>query len=237
MAKKPVHFSVGLFPYDRWGGIKPIADAAKHADDLGFYGLTFPEHIVMPVRPDVPPVSVMWYDNFVLASHVATLTKRIRLIFNVMVIPYRNPVVAAKLISTLDQVSNGRLTVGVGAGWLRGEFRVLGVNAEERGPLTDEYLRAMKVLWTEANPEFRGKYVSFSRFAFEPKCVQKPHVRLWMGGSGKAPMRRVIEIGDGWAPMTGDLPDLKRDISLIKERAIAAGRDPEALDFSYSLVV
>ncbi len=233
--RKPLGFSAPLFPYDRWGGVQPMVRAVQRAEEMGFAAVQFPEHIVMPVRPDVPPVSAVWYDNFVLASHMASLTKSIRLIFNVMVVPYRPPVQTAKLISTLDVVSGGRLTVGCGAGWLRGEFRVLGVPHAERGALTDEYLRAMKVLWTQDNPEFQGKYVSFSRLAFLPKCVQKPHVPLWIGGSGPRPRARVIELGDGWAPMVGELPDLKRDIATVKELAKAAGRDPERLDFSFSI--
>ncbi|MCH8189841.1 MAG: LLM class F420-dependent oxidoreductase [Chloroflexi bacterium] len=234
---KPMRFSINLFPYDRWGGIEPIAQAAKRADELGFFGVSFPEHIVMPVKPGVPPVSAVWYDNFVLASHIATVTQRIRLIFNVMVVPYRPPIQMAKLVSTLDVVSQGRLILGVGAGWLRGEFRVLGLPHDERGAMTDEYLRAMRILWTEENPEFEGKYVSFSRVAFLPKCVQKPHVPIWVGGSGPRPLRRTVELGDGWSPMVGNLDELSRDITWIKEQVRAAGRDPDALDFSYSITI
>ncbi|MEE9286181.1 MAG: TIGR03619 family F420-dependent LLM class oxidoreductase [Dehalococcoidia bacterium] len=234
---KPMRFSINLFPYDRWGGIEPIVQAAQRADELGFFGITFPEHIIMPVRPDVPPVSAVWYDNFVLASHVASLTRRVRLIFNVMVVPYRPPVQMAKLVSTLDVVSQGRLILGVGAGWMRGEFRVLGLPHDERGAMTDEYLRAMRTLWTEENPEFQGKYVSFARLAFLPKCVQKPHVPIWVGGSGPRPLRRVVEMGDGWSPMVGTLEELARDIAWIKERVRAVGRDPDVLDFSYGVTI
>lgn len=230
-----MHFSIPLFPYDRWGGVEPIVKAAQQAEAMGFFGVTFPEHIIMPVRPDVPPVSVVWYDNFVLAAHIATLTRRLRLIFNVMVVPYRPPVQTAKMVSTLDAVSNGRLIVGVGAGWLRGEFRTLGVPHAERGTITDEYLRAMKALWTQEKPAFAGKYVSFANIAFLPKCVQQPHVPLWIGGSGPRPLARVVELGDGWAPMVGELPALQRDIATIKDKVRAAGRDPTRLEFSFSI--
>ena len=79
-------FQVALFPYDRWNGIEAMGEAALAAEELGFDGLSFPDHVIMPVRPDVPPVSTVWYDNFVLASHLATLTSRIRLVFNVLVV-------------------------------------------------------------------------------------------------------------------------------------------------------
>ncbi len=234
---RPMRFSVGLFPYDRWGGIGPLGEAARLADDLGFFAIQFPEHIIMPVRPDRPEVSTVWYDNFVLGSHLATLTQRVRLMFHVMVVPYRRPVQTAKLVSTLDQVSGGRLILGVGIGWLRGEFRTLGVSFSQRAAMTDEYIRAMRVLWTEESPSFAGEYSSFANIRFEPKCLQKPHVPIWVGGSGAGPMRRVLEFGDGWAPMVGTLDEQARDIASIKDQLRTSGRDPEVFDFSYSISV
>lgn len=228
-------FHVSLFPYDRWNGIEAIGDAVLRAEELGFDGVSLPDHVVMPVRPDVPPVSTVWYDNFVLASHLATLTSRIRLIFNILVLPYRPPVQLAKLLSTLDVVSSGRITLGVGTGWLRGEFRILGIPFEERGAITDETLRAMKELWTQERPEFSGEYASFSGLAFEPKCVQRPHIPVWIGGSGPRALDRVVEHGDGWSPMVGELADLRRDIARIRERVRELGRDPSTLDFCFGI--
>ena len=237
MTAKPMRFSFSPFPYDRWGGVEPIARAAKRAEELGYFGMVMPEHIIMPVRPDVPPVSIVWYDNFVLGAHLATLTKRLRLIFLVMVVPYRPPIQMAKLLSTLDVVSNGRLIAGVGAGWMRGEFRTLGIDITKRGDLTDEYLRAMRALWTQERPEFEGATVKFGNIAFEPKCVQKPHVPLWIGGSGPRPIRRLIELGDGWSPMVGTIETLTKELAAVKTALRAAGRDPEALDYSWSFHV
>lgn len=228
-----VAFTVGLFPYDRWGGVGAITEAVQAAEELGFAGVTLPDHVVMPVRPDRPPVSTVWYDDFVLATHLAAHTRRLRLLFNVLVVPYRPPVQLAKLIATLDVVSGGRLTVGVGTGWLRGEFRVLGVPHAERGAITDEYLRAMKVLWTEAEPSFDGHYTSFGRLAFEPRCHQQPHVPLWIGGSGRAPLRRVLELGDGWTPMAGSLEDLRAGVEWLRANAPRYGRDPDELALSF----
>ena len=236
-ASKPMTFSIFMPPYDRWKSVDEIGEAARLADSLGF-DMSFGEHIVRPVAAGVPTGPVVYYDIFVLASHLATLTKRARLIFNVLVVPYRPPVLAAKLISTLDVISKGRLVVGTGVGWARGEFAALGVPFEERGAITDEYLRAMKVLWTEENPTFAGKYVAFSDIVFAPKCVQKPHVPLWIGGGGRAPLRRTVELGDGWSPSdtsknADSLDSLARDILWIKEHAEATGRDPAALDFAF----
>jgi probable F420-dependent oxidoreductase len=235
MPDPQITFSAPLFPYDRWGGIQAIGQAARHADELGFHALSLPDHVIMTVRDDVPPVSTVWYDNFVLSAHLAALTRRLRFLFNVLVVPYRPPLVLAKLISTLDVVSGGRITLGIGAGWLKGEFRVLGLPFEERGAMTDEYLRAMKVLWTEEKPSFEGRYTSFSRIAFEPRCVQKPHVPLWIGGSGRGPLRRVVELGDGWTPMVGTPDELRQQGDWIREQLAARGRDPASLTFAFGL--
>ena len=141
----------------------------------------------------------------------------------------------AKMISTLDQVSKGRLIVGTGVGWMRGEFRVLGLAHKNRGAITDDYLAAMRELWTAESPAYTGDYTSFGNIAFEPKCYQAPHVPLWIGGSGPAAERRGAEFGAGWIPMTGELPALGKDIARIKKRVRAKGRDPEILDFAYEI--
>ncbi len=231
----PMQFSVPLFPYDRWGSVEAIAEVAELADELGIGALQFPDHVIMPVFEGRPDVSVVWHDNFVLGAYLAARTRRLRFIFNVLVVPYRPPVLLAKLISTLDTVSQGRLTLGIGAGWLRGEFRVLGVPFAERGALTDEYLRAMKVLWTEERPSFEGRTIRFSGIAFEPRCVQQPHVPLWIGGSGPAPLRRALELGDGWSPMVGELAELAPEVARMKERLAARGRDPARFAFNSSI--
>lgn len=230
-----MQFSVPLFPYDRWGSVDAIAEAAELADELGIHALQFPDHVFMPVVEGRPDVSVVWYDNFVLGAYLAARTTRLRFIFNVLVVPYRPPILLAKAISTLDTVSKGRLTLGVGAGWLKGEFRVLGVPFEKRGALTDEYLRAMKVLWTEERPSFEGPTVEFSRIAFAPRCVQQPHVPIWVGGSGPAPLRRALELGDGWSPMVGELDELAREVAQLKQQLAERGRDPATFRFNSSI--
>jgi alkanesulfonate monooxygenase SsuD/methylene tetrahydromethanopterin reductase-like flavin-dependent oxidoreductase (luciferase family) len=116
---------------------------------------------------------------------------------------------------------------------------MLGVSYEDRGSITDEYLRAMKVLWTEDEPRFSGRHVEFSDIVFEPKCVQQPHVPIWVaGGSGRGPMERLLALGDGWMPMGGDTGNELRDtIARIKDEAAGRGRDPEAITFRYTIGV
>ena len=230
-----MEFSVPLFPYDRWGSVDAIAEAAELADELGIHALQFPDHVFMPQVEGRPDVSVVWHDNFVLGAYLAARTARLRLIFNVLVIPYRPPILLAKAVSTLDTVSKGRLTLGVGAGWLKGEFKLLGVPFDRRGALTDEYLRAMKALWTQEQPSFEGSAVRFSRIAFEPRCVQRPHVPLWIGGTGPAPLRRALELGDGWSPMVGGLAELAPQVARMKRELAQRGRDPAAFRFNSSI--
>jgi probable F420-dependent oxidoreductase len=232
-----VSFSVSLFPYDRWTSIESMARAALHAEACGFDGLTIQDHVIMPVRPGVAPVSTDFPDPLVLTAYLATLCERLRFIFSVLVVPYRPPIQLAKQLATLDRVSGGRLTVGVGIGWLKGEFRTLGIPFKERADRCDEALRAMKVLWTEPQPEFHGRWTEFSQIAFEPRCVQKPHVPLWLGGGGPWSLARAVELGDGWIPMVGGIDELRRGADWIREQLTARGRDPRKFEFSYGISV
>ena len=232
-----VSFSVPLFPFDRWGGIEGMARAALHAEACGFAGLTVQDHVIMPVRPGVEPVTTEFPDPLVLTAHLATLTEKLRFIFSVLVVPYRPPIQLAKQLSTLDVVSGGRLTVGVGVGWLKGEFRTLGIPFAERADRTDEWLRAMKVLWTEKEPVFHGRWTNFEHIAFEPRCVQRPHVPLWLGGGGVRSLRRAVELGDGWIPMVGGVEELARGAAWIREQLAARGRDPAKFAFSFGVAV
>ena len=231
-----MNFSVSMSStYDQWGCIAPIGEAARVADESGFFGIQMGDHILHSLEPGALRRGLIWYDPFVLASHLATLTKHVRIVFGVVVLPYRHPIHTARLVSTLDQISGGRVVLGVGSGWLRAEFDALGVPFDHRGAMTDEYIKAMKVLWTEDRPSFEGRYVSFGNLVFLPKCVQEPHVPLWIGGASRPAMRRAAHLGDCWCPNAGGPESLAKDIAWTKARALALGRQPDALDFSYRL--
>ena len=151
-----------------------------------------------------------------------------------MIVPHRNPVLAAKMLATLDMLSQGRIILGVGAGWMREEFEALGLPPfEERGDVTDEYIRVFKELWTSDDPSFDGKYCSFSNITFQPKPVQKPHIPIWVGGESPRALRRAAELGNGWSPI-GSNPQfplhrpeqLEAAIGRLAERCRRVGRDP-----------
>ena len=154
-----------------------------------------------------------------------------------MIVPYRNPLLAAKILATLDVLSQGRLTLGVGVGWMEEEFVALDAPPfAERGAVTNEYLLAFKELWTSDNPTFDGKYCRFSDVAFLPKPVQKPHPPIWVGGQSRPAIRRAAELGNGWHPV-GAIPaaplepeELDQNIVTLRRFAERAGRDPGEID-------
>lgn len=232
-----MRFSLPLYPYDRWQGVDAIGAAVVRADELGFAAVALPEHVVMPRRDGASAPSTVWYDNFVLAGMLAGLTSRIRFQLHAMVVPYRHPVVAAKLLSTLDTVSGGRVTVVAAAGWVRREFELVGVDYDRRGALTDEYLAAMKVLWTEDDPVFHGPTVDLTDLDFRPRCVQAPHVPLWIGGGGRRPLRRAAAVGDGWAPLGDDVAALEAGIGWLRRELAERGRDEASFTFSADLPI
>jgi probable F420-dependent oxidoreductase len=229
-------FSLWLWPYGRWGGIEAMGEAARRAEALGFASVSVSDHTISTTGPESDGVTALWPDWSVLSTYLALQTTRLRILTS-LVIPYRPVLPMAKQIATVDVVSKGRFTLAAAVGWLRPEFQMLGVDYRQRGSITDEYLQAMKILWSEEEPAFEGRHVSFKDIVFEPKCVQKPHVPIWVaGGSGAGPIRRLLQYGDGWMPMGGGLDQELRDTVLrVKEEAAAHGRDPEAITFRYTI--
>lgn len=230
-------FGFGLAPFDRWQGYEEMADAVAAAEQVGFDYVTVPDHVIVPVEGEQPRSGVVFPDVVALSAFLAARTSRIRIVLAALVVPLREPVSLAKQLATVDQVSRGRLGVVVGAGWLQSEFEALGVGFEDRGDRTDEYLQVLKTCWTERVPSFAGRYLSFPPSALEPKCVQQPHVPLWIGGNGPRPERRVVQFGDGWAPLTGTFDERVAAMARIRGRAAAVGRDPDDLAFVGGLTV
>jgi probable F420-dependent oxidoreductase len=229
-------FSLWLWPYARWGGLEEMGRVAQRAEEVGFASVSVSDHTISTVSPASAGAGPSWPDWSVLSTYLAMRTSRIR-ILSCVVVPYRPLLPQAKQIATVDQVSGGRFTLAAAVGWLKPEFEMLGVDYSKRGAITDEYLRAMRELWTADEPEFEGEHASIRDVIFEPKCVQAPHVPIWIaGGNGEATIRRVLELGDGWMPMGGDLGDgLKDDIARIKDRAVGIGRDPDGITFRYTV--
>jgi probable F420-dependent oxidoreductase len=224
-----MRFGFSPFPFARFRDIEEIADVARLGDELGFDALMLPEHLLPPAWPEADMSTKLWHDFPTLAAYLAGVTRRIRFISGVTVVPYHPPIPFAKALATLDVVSGGRVGLGAGTGWMGAEFRRLGIPFEERGAITDEYLRAMKELWTSDAPRFAGKYVSFDDVSFYPKPVQKPHIPIYVGGTGPRPYQRVAELGDGWYPMTATIAEIRAGLADIRRRMERLGRDSSNL--------
>ncbi|MGH8010840.1 MAG: TIGR03619 family F420-dependent LLM class oxidoreductase, partial [Candidatus Binatia bacterium] len=152
----------------------------------------------------------------------------------ICLVPEHNPVVLAKNVASLDFLSRGRFDFGVGIGWLAEEFTAVNVPWERRGERTREYLKAMKLLWTEEEPDFKGEFYSFPKVHLFPKPVQKPYPPIIFGGESAPALKRVAEVGDGWFGVNVTVDDAKTKIERIRQYARAAGRDPGKLHFSVS---
>jgi len=214
---------------------------ARQAEALGFYCLTIADHVIVPKDISVPypytvdgkyPGTGYHLETLSTMGFLAGATQRIRFATSVMILPYRNPIVTAKMLASLDVLSGGRVIVGAGVGWMKEEFENIGTEPfSERGKVTDEYIAAFRELWTSENPTFEGKYCRFSDIVFLPKPVQKPTIPIWIGGHSKQAIRRAARLGDGWHPIGGvptiplEPEDVAADMSMLREYAEKAGRD------------
>jgi probable F420-dependent oxidoreductase len=223
-----MEFGFGVFPYS-YVSFAETAELARWGDQLGYYAFTLPEHLLTPNWPQAPISTKFWYDTSVIGAYIAAVTSKLKLLTSVSVVPYHPPVQMAKTLATLDVVSNGRVLYGIGSGWMKAEFKRLGIPFKERAAITEEYLRAMKELWTADAPSISGKYVSFDNVAAHPKPVQKGGIPIFIGGFGDGPFRRVATLGDGWFPMSLSPKDVVRGLSQIKPLMEKQGRDPKSL--------
>jgi probable F420-dependent oxidoreductase len=221
----------------------------RSGEDLGFETVVCPDHLVFPKEISSPypynqqavhpgTVGGACLDQLTVLAFIAGQTTTLRLGTSVMIVPHRNPIVAAKALATLDVLSNGRVTLGVGAGWLKEEFETLDLPAfEERGAVTDEYIHAFIELWTSDDPTFEGKYVNFSNIHFLPKPVQKPHIPIWVGGESNRAIMRAARIGNAWHPL-GSNPNfplntpelLKASMDRLAARTEREGRDSKDVE-------
>jgi probable F420-dependent oxidoreductase len=196
---------------------------AAQAEELDYDSVWVSDHVVVPTA-NIAGIGEAIYDPLVTLAVVAGSTRRVRLGTTVLIVPYRNPVVTAKMVASLDALSGGRVILGVGAGWLAAESAALGVPFAQRGPMTDEYLRAMQELWRDPDPSFAGTYTQFSGLKFAPRPVQRPHPPLWVGGHSRAALRRAVEFGAAWHPINRSPDELRAGRDQLDRLARSAGR-------------
>lgn len=229
-----------------------VMTLAQRAEALGYAYIGIADHLVVPEKhgdryayttDGVWPGSASGecFDAIATLAFLAGCTQRIKLLTSVVVVPYRPPVLAAKLFLTADVLSGGRVIAGVGSGWMREEFMALGTPPfKDRGAITDEYLSAWKALWTQPHPKLQGKYTNFDNVVFAPKPTSQPHPPIWVGGESPAAMRRAVQLGDAWYPVSNNqhvrlnTPDrLQAGIGNLHRAADKAKRDPTTIDVGY----
>ena len=224
---------------------------ARQAEELGFDHLWLSDHIVMPAQVASPypysPTGVShldplepYFEPLSTLCYLAGCTQRIKMGTHVLVLPYRNPLFTAKIVSSLDNMSGGRVILGVGVGWMEEEFKALGLNTyPERGRVANEHIRIFKELWTKDDPQFTGRYHQFSGIKFFPKPSQKPHPPIWVGGHSPAALRRAARLGDGWMPfgrppMTLEPEEIADLVDQLRDMSVEAGRSREVVDIAFS---
>ena len=226
-----------------------IVAIARGAESMGYATIVAADHIVFPVRVESKyPYTVDGgfpgqgdaLEQLSLLAFLAGVTERARLVTSVMILPHRNPLVTAKALATIDVLSKGRLTVGVGEGWMREEFQALGATGfDERGRVSDEYLEILKKCWTRDPVAHHGRFYAFEALHCLPRPVQQPHPPIWIGGHSIPSLRRVARHGQGWHPVgatsASPLPptEFRALTERLKRLTEAERRDYDALTISF----
>jgi len=213
---------------------------AEHAEAAGFDSLWTVEHVVIPAGYESPyPYSQTGRmagsedspvpDPLIWLAYVAARTSRLLLCTGVLILPQRSPLITAKEVATLDQLSGGRVRLGVGIGWLREEFEAIGAPFEERAARTEEAIAAMRTLWSQKAPTFAGRFYRFQDARMWPKPVRGT-VPVVIGGHSEAAARRAGRLGDGYFPASADPASIPGLIEVMRDAAARAGRDPATLE-------
>jgi len=222
------------------GVVDTLLTITQKAEALGFDSLWVPDHVVLPttIKSRYPynytgrfpiPSEASFLEPLSVLGYLAGVTQRVRLGTWVLVLPHRNPIVTAKMFATLDVLSRGRIILGAGIGWMEEEITLLGAPFKKRGALSDEYLRVMKELWTNPDPQFEGQFCRFSGIKCEPKPVQQPFP-VWIGGHSARAMRRVVEFGAGWVAASRSFAAFQESCEALKAAAARAGRDVKSIE-------
>jgi probable F420-dependent oxidoreductase len=217
-----IEFGVSLPNLGGFPNPDAIEPFVHQMEELGYHSIFAGDHVALPVQPKSQYVGSSTgvadftakhdiYEAFTLLSYLAGVTTRLRLGIAVQILPNRHPVLNAKMISTLDVLSKGRVILGVGTGWCQEEFEALGGDFHHRGAVTDEHIRIYKEICTGEEVDFRGRYYQVQNIKVLPRPVQQPHPPIWVGGIGPNQRRRAATLGDGWYPIRITPQELAKD--------------------------
>jgi probable F420-dependent oxidoreductase len=217
-------------------------EICRRAEAAGFESLWGGEHVILPSKiessypytadgkipamPDTPiPDPLIWL------AFAAAAAPSMRLGTCILIVPQRNPLILAKELATLDQLSGGKVELGLGVGWLEEEFQALGVPWERRGARNDEYIEAMRTLWSGPEVEFHGEFVDFPKVTCSPRPIQ-PTIPILVGGDSEVAVKRAARLADGYFPGEGDPDRLASLIARVRQAAEDAGRDPDEIEIN-----
>jgi len=222
---------------------RQVCGLARKAEECGLDSIWTFEHVIvpidyasrypyhssgkMPIAPETPFV-----DPLIALSHAAAVTTKLRLCTGINILPQANPLLLAKQAASLDAVSEGRSELGLGIGWLREEFDANGTPFARRGARFDDYLRAMKKVWSGETVEHDGEFVQWSGFKSHPRPRQRPHMPIVIGGTSDRAFRRVVELGDGWFAPNKGVDDLRDQIGRLQRISTELGRDPDTIEIT-----
>ena len=223
--------------------VHSLARIAQNAEHLGYDGVFLSDHIAVPsdLRSAYPyrsdgrfplAASDRILEPITTLAYLAAVTTRLRLGFSVLVLPYRHPVLNAKMLGTLDVISNGRLIVGAGVGWMEEEFVALGSEYDARGAVTNEHIALLKAFWTDEQPEVRGAHYSVAGLGMAPMPVSRPHPPIWTGGISPPALRRAANLADGWHGVRQSPADVARVAARIGELRATRGESMEGFTMS-----
>jgi len=229
---------VGIFVFHTDTSLDP-ATLAKRAEELGFASFWVPEHAIIPSQTSsrhrgssdgtIPEPYYRITDPFVALARASAVTTKIQLGTGICLVPERHPLQLAKEVATLDSLSGGRFVFGIGAGWLKEESEILGVDFPRRWSQTRDAVLAMKAVWRQDPAEHHGPYYDFPLVHSRPKPVQKPHPPIYLGSTDKNVFRRIAEWGDGWMPIRVTIDDIKRGRTELDQLATEVGRAPQSI--------
>lgn len=221
------------------GSAEALTQVAERAEALGYASLWTIERLLWPFKPQTPypatpdgllPEPYKYaLDPLDTLMFAAVHTKTVALGTSVLDIPYYNPVMLARRLTTLDRLSNGRLCVGLGLGWSKDEMDAAGANLQERGARADEFIQVLKAIWTTNPVEFHGKFYQVPKSYLNHKPVQKPHPPIYLAAFAPRALKRVATMADGWNPVVIPAEGMAQMFNSIKQMAKEAGRDPSSL--------